>query len=68
MNILILGGRYANPKYANSIYRQNLAEYFAKQGHNVYILASGYEYHGEEETQNGVWVVSIQSLFRWSRI
>lgn len=59
MNILILGGRYANPKYANSICRQNLAEYMAKEGHNVYILANGYEYHGEEEVVNGVWVRRI---------
>ena len=59
MNILILGGRYANPKYANSICRQNLSEYFVKDGHHVYILASGYEYHGEEETLNGVYVKKI---------
>lgn len=57
--ILILGGRYANPKYANSICRQNLAEHLVKEGHEVYILASGYEYHGEEEILNDVWVRKI---------
>lgn len=57
--ILILGGRYANPRYANSICRQNLAECLVKEGHDVYILASGYEYHGEEDELNGVWVRKI---------
>lgn len=58
-NILILGGRYANAKYANSICCQNLAEYFASQGHHAFMVASGYEYSGEEELINGVHVTKI---------
>lgn len=58
-NILILCGRYASPKYANSICCQNLSEYLVSQGHKVHVLARGYEYSYEKEELNGVQIIKI---------
>lgn len=55
-NILFICGHYAFPSAANSICVQNLAEEFVNQGHNVYVLAKGCEYFGQEEIINGVTV------------
>lgn len=41
MKILILCGHYADGRYSNSICVKNLAECFARQGHNVHIIAWG---------------------------
>lgn len=54
--ILLIGGRYASPVSANSICCQNIAEFFAKQGNHVYMLARGYEYNGQVEKIHGVTV------------
>ena len=55
-NILFICGHYAFPSAANSICVQNLAEEFVRQGHNVFVLARGCEYTGQQETINGVTV------------
>lgn len=58
--MLFLCGHYAFPSAANSICVQNIAEHMVSCSHEVFVLAKGFEYHGEEETINGVKVLKYQ--------